>query len=208
MEKAYDYTAAAGKTAVARTGPSVPARWLVENHSPNSVFDWGCGRGTDAMYFAREGLICHAWDPIYFPRPEPEEYKYTKNERYEWVTLTYVLNVLPRKLRQRELLRIFSFMNVGERILVTVRTKRELMRNWNKDWHRLGDMFVTKSGTCQRGFEDYELAAMMISSYFIDPVVVMRKPLMIVASKKIDVDIVLEPLERKVRNVGDRKGLS
>jgi len=83
------------KTAIGRTKPSAPARWLVENryidHRFDRVLDYGCGRGFDADYYG-----WNKYDPHYFPIIIAKRKKEI-TWAYPIVLCSYVLNTLPKK---------------------------------------------------------------------------------------------------------------
>jgi len=73
-------------TAIARTKPSAPAKWLYENKNiQGPVLDYGCGRGVDVEHFDIEGYDPHS--PSYQSPPPKFSYR--------TIFCTYVLNVLP-----------------------------------------------------------------------------------------------------------------
>jgi len=69
-------------TAMARTKPSAPTRYLHESGLLRGrCLDYGCGRGKDANTYGMD-----RYDPHFFPS-KPEG-------KYDTVTCTYVLNIL------------------------------------------------------------------------------------------------------------------
>jgi len=104
------------KTAIKRSSPSVPLKWLLKNKEISEVhLDYGCGRGDDATY-----LGCDKFDPHYFPD--------VPTKKYDTITCTYVLNVIRYKKDRNEVLKdIKSLLNEGGVAYITVRRdiKRE-----------------------------------------------------------------------------------
>lgn len=73
------------KTAIGRTKPSAPARWLKEKGLiKGRALDFGCGRGKDAEVYKLD-----RYDPFYFPR--------IIKGKYDTILCTYVLNTLDKK---------------------------------------------------------------------------------------------------------------
>ena len=97
-----DPTAAASfKTAIARPGPSAPAKKLTPciervlaesslNPSVRGVLDYGCGRGADVNYFRSLGIDAGGYDPH-----APFGFAESPTGVFMVVTLIFVLNVLP-----------------------------------------------------------------------------------------------------------------
>ena len=102
-------------TAIARTAPSAPLRWLEsEGHLKGRVLDFGCGRGSDADW-----LQCDRYDPHYHP--------YLPTGKYDTVLCTYVFNVLPKEEEYRLLTQILDLLRKDGTAYVSVRNdlKRE-----------------------------------------------------------------------------------
>ena len=79
--------------------PSGPVLRLRTASSPpeTSVFDYGCGRGTDILHLRQRQIPCAGWDPAYFP----------DNERApaDIVNLGYVVNVIENPAERSDALR-------------------------------------------------------------------------------------------------------
>ena len=92
------------RTARHRTKISTPVERLVDArlilpaadgwNPPDVILDYGCGYGTDAYF-----LHADRWDPCYFPDRGP-----LKDEHYNVVLCTYVLNILPTKAERQAVL--------------------------------------------------------------------------------------------------------
>lgn len=97
------------KTAIARTRPSVPMRWL---HSAGllvgRMLDYGCGRGFDAEAFGMD-----RFDPHYYPNRIQGE--------YDTITCNYVLNVVDDQDAERILSRIKRLLAIDGVAYVTIR---------------------------------------------------------------------------------------
>ena len=88
------------RTAITRTDLSRPVRLALEDGlitRETSVFDYGCGRGTDILHLQHREIACQGWDPAYFP----------DNERTpaDIVNLGYVVNVIENPRERTDALR-------------------------------------------------------------------------------------------------------
>lgn len=106
-------------TAITRTKPSAPMRWLVsDNRLPLHcrVLDYGCGRGFDAKHYDLD-----KYDPCYYPEKPKGP--------YDLITCNYVLNVIPNCFARRCVLtHIDSLLAESGWAYITVRTdKRSLV---------------------------------------------------------------------------------
>jgi len=89
------------KTAMARTSPSAPMRWLHQHgHLVGDVLDFGCGRGYDAMHFGLD-----AYDPHWGPE--------LPDRTWDTITCLYVLNVLPITAEDAVLSEVLDLLNPG-----------------------------------------------------------------------------------------------
>ena len=77
------------KTAIKRYELSAPIKALIRDgllDERKSVFDYGCGRGSDIRILNRRGFQCSGWDPAFCPaKPKVES---------DIVNLGYVINVI------------------------------------------------------------------------------------------------------------------
>ena len=177
--------ACAARTAIVRQRASVPARWLIHKsgYEPQSIFDWGCGHGTDSIFYHVSSAQVGSWDPVHRAAPTPEEEKVARRIEFEWVTLTYVLNVLPRLDRLEVLPRVFEFLPSWGKVMIAVRDKKDVMSAWRPKWDRYGDGFITSTGSFQRGFSGSEIAQLAYEAGFKRIDVVRTGPLIVVAHK-------------------------
>lgn len=137
-------------TAIARTKPSAPMRWLVENNRlPTNcrVLDFGCGHGYDAEYYDLE-----RYDPCFFPEKP--------NGPFDIVTCNYVLNTLPGCFDRRQVLcHVDSLLARKGIAYITVRTdKKALIGKTQKGtWQGL----ITLDLTVVRSTPHYRIYGMM-----------------------------------------------
>ncbi len=163
-----DPTAAASfKTAIARRGPSGPAKALrpcierviaasAQNPSVRGVLDYGCGRGADAHYFRSLGIDADGYDPhAQFGFDE------LPTGLFMVVMLIFVLNVLPTREARLEVMRGAAARLVPDGVLIvatrsTAHIRREAARNGWRDWR---DGFVSdeRRGTFQHGMDAKEI---------------------------------------------------
>jgi len=137
------------KTAIRRRALSQPMRFLVEAGVVRrgwSVFDYGCGVGSDVGALQEEGIEAHGWDPFYFPEESKRE--------CDIVHLGYVLNVIEEADEREEVLRdAYGFARVA--LSVAVRTRLDAsFRNSSADDD--GEV-LTARGTFQKYFTEDEL---------------------------------------------------
>jgi hypothetical protein len=118
-------------TAIARTKPSLPMRWLVANghvRVEQDVLDYGCGRGMDVSWLREEShsvygsdvFIKDGWDPVHREWVRPP---YETSWQYDVVTMIYVANVIPPgEERDEALMRALSCARPYDgRLFVAVR---------------------------------------------------------------------------------------
>ena len=111
MDKSY-------LTAIARTTPSAPVRWLqTEGHLKGRVLDFGSGKGFDAEY-----LGCAQFDPYYHPE--------APTGKFDTVLCTYVFNVLPKEEEWGVLCGILDKLRDGGSAYVTVRNDQRLLNGY------------------------------------------------------------------------------
>jgi len=97
------------RTAMARTKPSAPMRWL-DAHGllVGRMLDYGCGHGFDAAHYGMD-----MYDPHYFPQ-EP-------TGLYDTITCHYVLNVMKTDERQTVVDKVSRLLDVNGRAFFSVR---------------------------------------------------------------------------------------
>jgi hypothetical protein len=87
------------RTALYRTGLSKPIREALDAgliKQGTSIFDYGCGRGSDAELLRDLGYTVSAWDPAFFPDE--------RKTNADVVNLGYVLNVIENPRERLEVL--------------------------------------------------------------------------------------------------------
>jgi hypothetical protein len=166
-----DPTAAASfKTAIARPGPSAPARTLTpcikrvlaaspQDPLARGVLDYGCGRGADVNYFRGLGIDAGGYDPH-----PPFGFAESPTGLFMVVTLIFVLNVLLTAEARREAMRGAAAHLAPEGVLIvatrsTAAIRREAARN---GWRAWGDGFVSheRRGTFQHGMDAEEIGGL------------------------------------------------
>ena len=166
-----DPTAAASfKTAIARPGPSAPAKKLTPciqrvlaesslNPSVRAVLDYGCGRGADVNYFRSLGIDAGGYDPH-----APFGFAESPTGMFMVVTLIFVLNVLLTVEARLEVMRGAAARLAPEGVLIvatrsTAAIRREAARN---GWRAWGDGFVPdeRRGTFQHGMDAEEIVGL------------------------------------------------
>lgn len=141
-------TIARHKTAMHRREASKPVRIALEHgliaHGV-SVFDYGCGRGTDVQHLVAAGIACSGWDPVHNPS--------TPLREADVVNLGYVVNVIESTRERGETLR--NAWSLARRLLVVsgrLVHERRLLAG-----RECEDGVLTARGTFQKFFEQNEL---------------------------------------------------
>ena len=125
-------------TAIARTKPSAPAKWIEENigFDPGLTLDYGCGRGRDVEHFGIDG-----YDPNGRHSPPDRLYRHLSLARsylaggtfnnYDTILCTYVLNVIPTKEERAKVIywmrRLLALDGVA---YVSVRADKSKLNGW------------------------------------------------------------------------------
>ena len=105
-----------GATAISRSGPSGPLRFLVgKGLVKGPVLDLGAGRGADASYLRSRGIKTAKHDPQHFNNPA------ALKKRYQTVLCTYVLNVVTPEVQNQILTQIKRSLAPGGTAYVSVR---------------------------------------------------------------------------------------
>jgi len=147
-----------GRTAMHRTVASKPLRTLLQTHiALGKVLDYGCGKGKDLDVLRSLGYKATGYDPIFEP---------TKPRgKFDTVIVTYVLNVLVGHMREDVLVDAWKHVKRGGRLIVTVRTDKEINREAKRSkWQAKHDGYITGKKTFQKGFNQYELERLLIET--------------------------------------------
>ena len=163
------------RTAMTRSRPSIPVR-LAKPLLKGRILDYGAGRGKDTRYLKAAGLTVQAYDPFYFPN------KPSKAEKFDWIMLNYVLNVIRTPAERNDVLQdVAGLLKPGGRALVSVRGDGEIEESRNKSWKRDGDGWITPHQTFQHGYSQAELESRLQEAGL--KVVQVLSPLIVVAEK-------------------------
>jgi len=114
-------------TAIKRNGASAPLKMFLKNKifSPtSSILDYGCGHGADVRELEGLGFNVTGYDPYWAP---------IELIASDYITCTYVLNVVPEDQRPEVILKIKNLLKPNGQALITVR------RDFSKD-------YMTKKG--------------------------------------------------------------
>jgi DNA phosphorothioation-associated putative methyltransferase len=140
------------RTALYRTGLSKPIRAALDAgliKQGTSIFDYGCGRGSDAELLRDLGYAVSAWDPAFFPN-EPKT-------NADLVNLGYVLNVIETPRERLEVLHD-AWAHTRQSLVVSTLIKGQEGHS-RAACH--GDGVITSRRTFQKYFEQGELQGML-----------------------------------------------
>jgi DNA phosphorothioation-associated putative methyltransferase len=138
--------------AIERQGLSLPVRALLRFgliDESTSVFDYGCGRGSDVEGLAAAGIDAAGWDP-YFAPAEPRV-------PADVVNLGFVLNVIEDRAERLAALR-GAFALARTCLAVSVITGTNARLHMCRPY---GDGFITSRGTFQKFFRTDELKELL-----------------------------------------------
>jgi DNA phosphorothioation-associated putative methyltransferase len=143
------------RTAMSRTDLSKPIRQAMELgvlHSKLSVFDYGCGLGTDAEGLRALGFDAAGWDPAYYPdEPKVEA---------DVVNLGYVLNVIEDPAERVETL-VDAWKHSRQVLLVSTMIRGKESYESIRDY---SDGLLTARDTFQKYFEPGEIQGFIESA--------------------------------------------
>lgn len=140
------------RTALYRTGLSKPIRAALDAgviKQGTSIFDYGCGRGSDAELLRDLGYAVSAWDPAFFPN-EPKAHA-------DVVNLGYVLNVIENPRERLEVLHD-AWAHAGQALVVSTLIRGQEGHS-RAECH--GDGVITSRRTFQKYFEQGELQGVL-----------------------------------------------
>ena len=136
------------RAAIVRDGLSAPVQALIERGvltAETSVFDYGCGMGSDVAGLRRLGVSADGWDPHFAPD--------AARVAADVVNLGFVLNVIECAEERREALSAaygLSRCCLAVAVISTSSARMEMCRPYR-------DGFVTSRGTFQKYFTWREL---------------------------------------------------
>ena len=117
MEVAVEDQVSSYKTAINRSGPSAPLRFIEGSlELDNLILDYGCGKGADVKYLKSKGYNVDGYDPYYNDIDLS-----SKDSYYDVVICNYVFNVLDASEEDSLMNSILSKLKVGGRAYISVR---------------------------------------------------------------------------------------
>ena len=149
------------RTALTRTAFSKPIRQAIADGviTPEAtVFDYGCGRGSDIRRLRADGHAAAGWDPQHAPD--------APLNAAEVVNLGYVVNVIERPIERRDAL--LHAWSLAKRVLiVTARLKFDML---GQELTPFEDGFLTNRGTFQKFYDQIELREWIAAFLDVQPV--------------------------------------
>ena len=149
------------KTALLRRQLSRPIRLALDQEiisASTTIFDYGCGRGSDLKHLTAQGITCNGWDPMH--RPD------AAREPADVVNLGYVINVIETADERAASLREAWKLTLGV-LLVTARLRLEEL---GANLVRYQDGFLTSRGTFQKFYDHSELRSFIDSTLDVSSV--------------------------------------
>ncbi|MBK1887083.1 DNA phosphorothioation-associated putative methyltransferase [Marinobacter sp. DY40_1A1] len=147
-------------TALTRTQLSAPMQSLARYgylDQSKSVFDYGCGKGSDVELLRDSGLDASGWDPYYSPDAIK---KYS-----DIVNLGFVINVI-EDLAERKLALASAYKLAGDCLVVSAMLENANARGGTP----FKDGVRTSRNTFQKYFSQAELGAFIESVLGVEPV--------------------------------------
>jgi hypothetical protein len=141
---------ARGRTAMARTLASRPVAVALSDgviRPGTTVFDYGCGRGSDLRHLQHFGIDARGWDPVYAPGEH--------RAPADVVNLGYVVNVIENEAERSQVLRS-AWALARKTLVVAARLQWERAAVTGRS---VGDGLLTGKGTFQRFYGQDELRA-------------------------------------------------
>lgn len=143
------------RTAMTRTELSKPIRQAMECGilcEGRTVFDYGCGLGTDADGLRTLGYEVAAWDPAYFPD--------APKKAADVVNLGYVLNVIEKPAERISVL-VDAWAHAREALVVSTMISGQESYDYVREH---GDGVLTSRNTFQKYFEPAEIQGLIESA--------------------------------------------
>jgi DNA phosphorothioation-associated putative methyltransferase len=147
------------RTAMTRTELSKPIRQAMECgilSEGKTVFDYGCGLGTDADGLRTLGYEVAAWDPAYFPD--------APKKAADVVNLGYVLNVI-EKPAERIAVLVDAWAHAREALIISTMISGRESYDYVREH---GDGVLTSRNTFQKYFEPPEIQGLIESALECD----------------------------------------
>ena len=136
------------KTAIKRYDLSAPIKSLLRDQllsQDDTVFDYGCGRGSDVRLLRKQGFNCSGWDPSFQPNAAKLE--------SDIVNLGYVVNVIEDPAER--IMALLDAWQLSRKVLVVSALTE--MYGRGKICVQFGDGIITKLDTFQKLFSQAEL---------------------------------------------------
>lgn len=136
------------KTAIKRYDLSAPIKSLIRDQllsRGDTVFDYGCGRGSDVRLLKKQGFNCSGWDPSF----QPDAAKLVSDV----VNLGYVINVIEEPIERTQAL--LDAWQLSRKVLVVSALTE--MYGRGKSCVQFGDGMITQLDTFQKLFSQAEL---------------------------------------------------
>jgi hypothetical protein len=167
-------------TAIHRSQPSFTVRHIAKiGLIRPKVFDFGSGTGADVNFLRSLNYSAKSWDPFFNRKTPPLSFE---PHQFKTIFCTYVLNVIPKRERDKVLKQIGKLLHKQGIAFITVRTSKDILdKAKSNDWHKKDDGWITKRGTFQKGFEPHELKSLVRRCGFQYALTLYTNPLIVIA---------------------------
>lgn len=149
------------KAALPRKALSKPVRLALEANllkAETTLFDYGCGYGTDIEFVQQQGVVAQGWDPYYQPD--------SPHCAAEVVNLGYVINVIEDPAERRQAL--IQAWELTQQVLIVA--AQVLISDRTRGLMAYGDGIITSRNTFQKYYEQEELKAYIDQVLAVDAV--------------------------------------
>ncbi len=147
------------RTAIHRADFSRPIQCALHDgliDPAGTLFDYGCGHGSDLHLLAGRGIACSGWDPVHRPA--------TPLRAADVVNLGFVINVIEDPAERAAVVQ--QAWRLAGRLLIVAAQVRVAGRGL--DQVEFGDGILTTRGTFQKYFEQGELREYLEAQFDTD----------------------------------------
>lgn len=144
-------------TAIHRKQPSLPLRKILSFINKDSkILDYGCGHGYDVKYLLDNNYLANGYDKYI-----KSNYNKIKYDKYDIITLFYVLNVIEDINERVEVLKaIKDLAKDTSTLFICVRSYDEFIK-YKGNYKLYKDGIITSRNTFQKYFKEEEIKELL-----------------------------------------------